>query len=114
MTIRLRYTSERLDEKYSRVRVWLEAPAEFLAQVAKVVFERHPTFKNRLREVDAPPFEDAFRCWGEFTIRANVILKNGETLRRQRYLALDAEQLGVTGDDEPPDALICMKPICPD
>jgi transcription initiation factor IIF auxiliary subunit len=77
------------------VKVWLDAPADFLAQVEKVVFEGHPTSKNRFKEVNAPPFEDTFTCWegGEFTIRAVITLKSGETLRRQRYLALRYESI---------------------
>ena len=99
--VRLRYTSERVDEKYFRVKVWLDAPKDFLAQVGKVVFERHPTFKNRFKEVTTPPFEDGFRCWGEFTIRAEITLKTGETLRRQRYLALESNQPEM-GEDAAP------------
>jgi hypothetical protein len=87
--IRLRHSSERVDERYFRVKVWLDAPPDFLTQIKKVVFERHPTFKRRFHEINSPPFEDTFRCWGEFTIRAVIELKTGESLRRQRYLSLE-------------------------
>ena len=97
--VRLRYTSQKLDDRYFRVRVWLDAPIDFMEQVDKVVFERHPTFSNRFREVGAPPFEDTFKCWGEFTIRAEIKLKNGAILRRQRYLALEISQTEI--NDEP-------------
>jgi hypothetical protein len=87
-SIRLRHTSERIDERYFRVRVWLDAPDDFISTVEKVIYERHSTFQQRLKEVTLPPFEDRFKCWGEFTIRAKIHLKNGEVLRRQRFLAL--------------------------
>jgi hypothetical protein len=96
--VRLKYTSNRFDQKYFDVKVWLDAPNDFIEQVDKVVFERHPTFKRRFVEVRHAPFEDAFKCWGEFTIRAEITLKNGERLRRQRYLALEADKPEV--DDE--------------
>lgn len=98
-TVRLRYTSARVDEKYFAVRVWLDAPPEFLSQVDRVIFERHSTFRNRFVEVANPPFEDRFKCWGEFTMRAEIRLKSGKSLRRQRYLALeDAESDGGEGE----------------
>lgn len=98
--IRLRYKSERLDERYFKVRVWLDAPKDFMEQVDKVIFERHPTFKNRFRPVGSFPFEDTFKCWGEFTIRAEIKLKSGESLRRQRYLSLEDAQPEIEEDGE--------------
>jgi hypothetical protein len=86
--IRIRHASTRLDEKYYMVRVWLDAPLEFMQQVKKVIYQRHETFRQRLKEVSTPPFEDSFRCWGEFTIKAEIELTNGQSLRRQRYLSL--------------------------
>jgi hypothetical protein len=86
--IRLRHSSERVDERYYRVRVWLDAPTDFVTRISKVIFERHPTFKKQFHQVDSPPFEDAFKCWGEFTLRAVIDLKTGECLRRQRYISL--------------------------
>jgi hypothetical protein len=91
-SISLRHTSEKIDAKYWRVRVWLDAPSDFMLEVQKVVYERHSTFRNRYNEVKASPFEDSFRCWGEFTIRAAIYLSNGQILKRQRYLTLQIEQ----------------------
>lgn len=96
--IRIRHTSERVDEKYFRVRVWLDAPQEFIPQVKKVIYERHPTFKKRFKETTVAPFEDTFKCWGEFTIRAKIELGNGELLRRQRYLSLEEGQTEASDD----------------
>jgi len=96
--VRLKYTSQRLDARYSRVRVWLDAPKDFIEQVDSVVFERHPTFKNRFKTVRTPPFEDRFKAWGEFTIRAEIKLKNGVILRRQRYLASENPESEIAED----------------
>ena len=86
--IRIRYTSGRLDEKYHMVRVWLDAPPEFMLRVSKVIYERHETFRQKFKEISVAPFEDSFKCWGEFTIKAEIKLANGTSLRRQRYLSL--------------------------
>ena len=86
--IRIRHTSKKLDGKYYMVRVRLDAPPEFMQQVKKVVYQRHETFREQFKEVSTPPFEDSFKCWGEFTIKAEIELSNGQTLRRQRYLTL--------------------------
>ncbi len=109
--VRLKYTSDRVDAKYFRVRVWLDAPKEFMEQVAMVVFERHPTFKNRFKTVQTPPFEDSFKCWGEFTIRAEIKLKDGTILRRQRYLALENDQLETADDTQPREARPIRSPF---
>lgn len=90
--IRLRHSSVQDGDKYWKVKVWLDAPAEFLAEVEKVIYERHPTFKDRYKEVLSSPYLDSFRCWGEFTIRAEIRLRDGQTLRRQRYLALQVDE----------------------
>ncbi len=74
-----------------RVRVWLDAPDEFIRDVETVQYERHPTFKNRYKTTSQKPFEDKFKCWGEFTIKAQIKLKTGEVLRRQRYLSLNSD-----------------------
>jgi|SRR5579871_3868343 len=90
--IRIDYTSAEFDAKYWSVRVWLDAPKEILSQIEKVTYERHPTFKKRFMETTLPPFEDSFKCWGEFTMKAEIRLKNGQILRRQRYLSLEVEE----------------------
>lgn len=87
--IQLSHSSEPVDQKYWRVRVWLEAPTEFLAMIDKIVYERHPTFKDHFKEVKSTPFSDSFKCWGAFTIKAEIHLKDGQVLKRQRFLSLN-------------------------
>jgi len=88
-SIRLKHTSEQIDEKHWKVKVWLDAPVEFLQDVQKIIYERHFTFKNRYFETTVSPFIDTFNCWGEFTIKAQIFFNNGKNIRRQRYLSLD-------------------------
>ena len=90
--IRLKHSSKHLDAKYWSVKVWLDAPEDFLSQVEKVTFQRHPTFIHRFKETTTAPFEDSFSCWGEFTIKAEIKTRSGQVFRRQRYLTLDTEQ----------------------
>ncbi|WP_250460908.1 pYEATS domain-containing protein [Microbulbifer litoralis] len=87
--ITLSHTSEPADAKYWRVKVTLEAPDGFVQQIEKVEFERHQTFKNKIKIVHAPPFVDSFKCWGAFTIKASIYLRDGQILRRQRFLTLE-------------------------
>lgn len=89
--VRLRHEFEQLNDKDYRVKVWLDAPDDFLDAVEQVRFERHPTFKNKYKTITNKPFKDIFKCWGEFTMRAQIRLKSGETLRRQRFLSLSSE-----------------------
>jgi transcription initiation factor IIF auxiliary subunit len=90
-SIRLDYDYEPIiaeEKRRFRVTVRLTAPEEYLSMVEKVIWELHPTFKKRFQQVSSPPFEITFRCWGEFTIKAAIKLKNGDTYRRQKYIAL--------------------------
>jgi hypothetical protein len=86
--IRVRYRAARSDAKWFRVTVWIEAPAEFRSEVSKVVYERHASFTNPRKEiVQGPAFTDTFRCWGEFTIKAEIHLRDGTVVNRRRYLS---------------------------
>ena len=89
--IQLTHTAEPVDQKNWRVRIELDAPDGFLAQVAHVTYQRHPTFKTRFKDVTVAPFVDSFKCWGAFTIKAVIHLDDGQTLNRQRFLTLEAE-----------------------
>ncbi len=89
--VKLSHSAKAVDAKYWRVRVRLDAPDEFLTEVKQVIFERHPTFRNRFKEVNNAPFEDSFKCWGAFTIRAEIKLENGQVLKRQRFLTLESQ-----------------------
>jgi hypothetical protein len=87
--IRIEYESSEVDSKWHQVRVWISLPENFSPPVKKVVYIRHETFRQREKEVTTgPKFEDTFRCWGEFTIKAKIHLEGGKILSRQKYLSL--------------------------
>ena len=70
--------------------VWLDgAPAE-LDEVKSVTYFLHPTFVNPERIVTdrANGFRLNSSGWGEFTIRADIHLRNGQMLQRTHNLVL--------------------------
>jgi len=101
-SIRIKHISKWVDERSYSVRVWLDAPSEFLSSVNKVIYERPDAAQGGFSEAVVSPFENKFECQVESTIWAVIKLKNGEKLRRQRFLArpdrpavVDAEQSAV-------------------
>ena len=66
--IRIRHSSKRINDKYFRVSVRLDAPEDFLELVESVKYERHPTFPEPFKIVDKAPFQDVFRCWGAWQL----------------------------------------------
>jgi hypothetical protein len=87
-SIRLKHSSVKIGIKYWRVEVWVDAPKEFLERIQKIKYERHPTFKNLYYETSEQPFRDSFKCWGEFTIKAEITINDGNVIKRQRYISL--------------------------
>lgn len=79
---------------YYRIVVCLDPyNTEALSEVEKVVYFLHKTFRNPVREVTTREnnFELRTAAWGEFTIRAEVYLKEqSEPLRLSRYLDIQA------------------------
>lgn len=75
---------------YYRIVVSLSAAVpEALSQVERVVYFLHRTFKNPVREVRDARKQFALKtaAWGEFTIRADVYVKDRvELIRLSRYI----------------------------
>jgi len=86
--IKSSHSSEPANGKYWRVQVNLEAPEELVGETEKVEFERHPTFKNRIKAINSPPFTDSFKCWGAFTIKATILLRDGQILMPHEAIGL--------------------------
>ena len=61
-----------------RVRIFIDATPEELEMIRQVVYELHPTFKNRLRISDrsSRQFEENIWTYGYFKVKAKVILKD--------------------------------------
>lgn len=66
--------------QYFRLKFWLDADdSKTLADVDKVVYVLHPTFKNPVREIKDQQSSFAMNtyAWGEFNLKALVYFKNG-------------------------------------
>jgi len=81
------------NRNYYSIVVSLEnATPEALAQVERVVYFLHRTFKNPIRETKDAKNNFALRtaAWGEFTIRADIYFKNrANPIRLSRYLNIE-------------------------
>lgn len=77
---------------YYRIIVSLDSrDPRTLGQVERVVYYLHKSFENPVREVTDPRKHFAMKtaAWGEFTIRADVFLRDKtEPLRLSRYISI--------------------------
>lgn len=89
--------------------VWIEGPSEELARVESVTYHLHPTFPDPVRVVAnrRSKFRLSTAGWGMFTLRAEIVLKDGRVLKRSHDLVLEypetpAEQkAGEAGERNP-------------
>jgi DNA/RNA endonuclease G (NUC1) len=70
--------------------VWLDGPDTALDKVEAVVYTLHPTFPDPRRRVTDRASRFSLRAggWGEFMIRADVNLRDGQSLTLQHWLRL--------------------------
>lgn len=91
-----RFLRVKNNRNYYRIIVSLDPyNTEALSKVDKVVYFLHKTFRNPVREVKdrASNFELKTAAWGEFTIRAEVYLKEqSEPIRLSRYLDIQTSK----------------------
>jgi transcription initiation factor IIF auxiliary subunit len=93
-TLELSHTSKQLPVKQGDGRTWYEVevslagPPHVLADVRRVEYILHPTFKPD-RVAREGPSNLKIRVWGAFTIRAEVTFKSrGPSVTLARYLTL--------------------------
>lgn len=74
--------------------VWLEGPAIEEGRVESVTYHLHPTFHNPVHSVTdkTSKFKLSGSGWGEFNIKADVYLANGEKRTFNHWLKFDAEE----------------------
>lgn len=69
--------------------VWVDGTQEQLADIESVTYYLHPTFQPSV--VSRYSAEDAFRldftAWGQFTIQARLVFKDGTVSDLSAYLA---------------------------
>lgn len=71
--------------------VWLEGPAVEKNHVESVTYHLHPTFSNPVRRVTnkSSKFKLSSSGWGEFNIKAEVVLADGTTMTLNHWLQFD-------------------------
>ena len=76
--------------------VWLEGSREELAEIDKVQYKLHPSFKKQIRESYARNngFSITFWAWGMFDIEITLFYSNGTTEKLTHYLEFE-----LPGDD---------------
>lgn len=89
-TLRLVNDSQPHSEGWWTWSVWVEGSPEDLADVQSVTYRLHPTFPSPVVHVTeaSTNFRFSSAGWGEFRIAANVTLKDGRTVRLERWLDL--------------------------
>lgn len=88
--------AKKIGERRWRWRVHLDGASEDLDQVKEVVWLLHDTFPDPVIRRKAKKYRSDNFClaetgWGEFTIRARVILKGGEEVMLSHWLRLSEE-----------------------
>jgi hypothetical protein len=91
MTLRIAQDFEYAGNDYWRWRAWIEAEQAELDLVKEVTWILHPTFKqSRVTVADrASKFELKTAGWGTFLLRAEVLLKNGDSSKLKHQLRLE-------------------------
>lgn len=74
--------------------VWLEGPSVELGKVVSVKYFLHPTFTNpiHLATNKSSKFKLSGSGWGEFNIKAEVLIEGEKTLTLNHWLEFDAEE----------------------
>ncbi len=74
--------------------IWLEGPKAELNKVISVKYFLHPTFKNPIHLVKnkSSKFKLSGSGWGEFNIKAEVLIKGEKPLTLNRWLEFDEKE----------------------
>lgn len=74
--------------------VWLEGAAVDEGRVKSVTYHLHPTFSNPVHSVanEHTRFKLSGSGWGEFNIKAEVFLDDGQTISLDHWLQFDLEK----------------------
>jgi TIR domain/YEATS family len=85
--------------------IWLEGPAEELDRVEFVTYRLHPSFPRPVQKVAdrATSFRLNGSGWGEFTVKATVSLRSGESVELERWLGLRNAESGKLSDSSDPE-----------
>jgi transcription initiation factor IIF auxiliary subunit len=91
MTVRIEQGFQYQGDDWWKWWIWLEGSPQELDRIDHVVYRLHPTFPNPVRTVRdrASKFRLDAIGWGVFTIRAQVVDKDGTTTRLEHDLVLE-------------------------
>lgn len=89
-SLRLVNDSQPHREGWWKWSVWVDGSPEDVGEIDSVTYHLHPTFPTPVVPITDPSTK--FRLtsvgWGEFAIAANVTMKDGRTIRLERWLEL--------------------------
>jgi transcription initiation factor IIF auxiliary subunit len=90
MSLEIRQDSHYQGKNWWKWSIWIEGPKEELDQIDNVTYVLHPSFANPVRTVTnrASRFKLSAQGWGIFSIRANLLKKDGSTDTRVHELEL--------------------------
>ena len=71
------------------ISVFIESSQAALNKISYVEYKLHPTFNPQLRKSKERKnnFKIKFTCWGQFTISASIIMKDGSRYEIEKFLA---------------------------
>jgi transcription initiation factor IIF auxiliary subunit len=90
MTISIKQDAHRETKTWWEWSVWLEGPAEEMAEIAKVVYTLHPSFVEPVQEIKTRGngFKLDSMGWGEFELHLALHFKDGKVRNRKHWLKL--------------------------
>jgi transcription initiation factor IIF auxiliary subunit len=77
------------DPSIYNITVWLNGPQETLSDIDKVTYHLHPTFQPQVvtRYSAEDRFSLSLTAWGQFTLGAEVLFKNGDKMFLPRFIS---------------------------
>lgn len=102
-SLRLENSSEPHGEGWWKWSVWVEGAPEDLASVESVTYRLHPTFPRPVVKVttSGTKFKLSSAGWGEFAISADAHMKDGRSIRLERWLELGDKKTAMPGTRRP-------------
>jgi len=76
--------------------VYLDTENSIMKEVESVTYTLHPTFANPIRKIIDPSGDFRLKSngWGEFQIKADIALKNGDVITKYHWLQLSSTPSG--------------------
>jgi hypothetical protein len=107
-SLRLENDSEPRGEGWWKWSVWVDGSSEDLAGLESVTYRLHPTFPKPVVQVTdaSTKFRFSSAGWGEFAISADAHMKDGRTIRLERWLELGSTKDASTIEKRRPSVFL--------